>query len=66
MSLRRHMRELHPTVSRPRSNADLVREHRNQHHRYQLNHSHAGANTGPGDRPVGWTTGEDVVMRGGL
>jgi hypothetical protein len=63
MSLRQHMRELHPNAPLPRSNDDLIREHMRQHWRFRTSHIHAGANLGPGDRPPGWTTGEDVVMR---
>ena len=35
--------------------------HSGQHHRFALSHYHAGPNTGPGDRPRGWYTGEDAV-----
>lgn len=41
--------------------AELQYWHRNEHHRYFCNHYHEGSNTGPGDRPVGWYTGEGAV-----
>ena len=63
MSLRKHMKELHPNAKLPRSNADLIREHKRQHHQLSPNHIHAGVNLGPDQRPPGWTTGEDVVMK---
>lgn len=61
-ALRAHMRELHPHVRLPRSNADLERAHAEHHHRVRpRNHYHAGPNPGPGDRPPGWKSGGDVV-----
>jgi hypothetical protein len=39
--------------------------HAEQHHRYRTSHWHEGVNLGPGDRPAGWRTGEDVIMRSG-
>lgn len=62
MTLREHMRELHPNVKLPRSNADLIKLHKTLHWRYWLSHTH-GATSGPSDRPVGWTTGGDVELR---
>jgi hypothetical protein len=42
--------------------AELQRWHVAQHHRYAVNHFHAGPNH-PDERPPGWYTGEDVVPR---
>lgn len=66
--LKAHVREHHrrlaglPTFERWTHRA-LMTAHRTDHHHYRTSHTHAGSNTGPGDRPPGWATGEDVVMR---
>lgn len=39
--------------------------HAHLHHRYHTDHYHEGPNTGPGNRPPGWKTGEGVVWREG-
>lgn len=42
----------------------LQRWHADRHHRSGgLSHYHAGPNRGPSERPPGWYTGEDVVLR---
>lgn len=41
----------------------LVRWHRQEHHRSYTTHWHEGVNLGAGDRPAGWTTGEGAVLR---
>jgi len=62
-TLRQHMRDMHPkNRPMPRSNEDLIREHKRQHWQLRLNHTH-GPTTGPDDRPPGWTTGQDVQER---
>lgn len=60
-----HMAERHSRVELPNraTFADLQRVHGRQHHRYHCDHYHAGPNTGPSQRPDGWYTGEDAVMR---
>ena len=65
MSLRKHMREMHHNLRLPRSNADLLKLHRREHHHFATNHIHnpGWPNTGPDNRPPGWTTGEDAVPR---
>ena len=47
-----------------RTFADLQHWHRLQHWRYMPDHDHgtSGKGKGPGDRPHGWDTGEDVVL----
>jgi hypothetical protein len=63
-TLRRHIEDMHRRPHGAISHmtlAELQRFHRGQHHRYATDHSHAGANLGPGQRPPGWSTGEDVV-----
>jgi hypothetical protein len=67
MSLREHVRAFHPRITPlPRSNRDVVREHRHEHHQLTTDHKHAGKNDGPnigpGRRPAGWTSGADVVL----
>lgn len=62
-----HMAERHRLSSATRrldrlSLADLQRAHAWDHHRLMLSHHH-GATTGPGDRPPGWRTGDDVQER---
>lgn len=42
---------------------ELSAWHAAQHHRYATSHRHLGPNTGPGDRPAGWYTGEGTVPR---
>lgn len=42
---------------------EMSRWHANQHHRLTPNHIHAGPNTGPDDRPIGWYTGQDAVLK---
>lgn len=60
-----HFAERHPHAYKPKSMtlAQLQAFHRLVHHRYATDHVHAGANLGAGDRPEGWTTGGDVVMK---
>lgn len=66
MTIRQHMQELHPHVRLARSNADVVRQHMQEHYRYLPNHwhnsGHGPKGLGAHDRPAGWKTGEDVVM----
>ena len=66
MTLRQHMMAFHPFVRPARSNADLIRQHKNQHYRFASNHwhdsGHGPKGLGADDRPAGWTTGEDVRM----
>jgi hypothetical protein len=61
-----HIREMHggklPNDARW-TFKDLGQWHARQHHRYSPNHYHQGANTGPGERPPGWRTGEGAVTR---
>jgi hypothetical protein len=68
MSLRDHVRVFHPRITPPpRSNRDVARKHRHEHHQLTPNHDHVGKNDGPnigpGHRPAGWTSGADVVLR---
>lgn len=62
-----HMRELHPNVQAVQANTsmkELQRMHRSQHHRFSPNHIHEGGmGRGVGERPEGWSTGEQVIMR---
>lgn len=71
-----HLQELHPgSLDRPlaviqgqrltqRSTfAELSRAHQLIHHRLYCGHYHAGPNRGVGERPPGWKTGKDVVMK---
>lgn len=65
MTLRTHMREMHPLKGGrglPKRNADLARLHADMHYRRSLSHYHAGVNLGPDQRPEGWATGEDAVV----
>lgn len=64
MTLRQHMKALHPRVRLARSNADLIKQHCKEHHQFATSHTHGGTKHGggPNDRPAGWKTGEDVVM----
>lgn len=69
MTLRQHVREMHPNMVLRRAHVDLVRDHARMHYRHSPNHYHAGANLGrPEQRPDGWYTGDDAVpvQRGGL
>jgi hypothetical protein len=67
--LRRHMEEMHPGVTRKRSNADLAWQHAGLHTRYRPNHIHdAGRITVrvgrlPRDYDEGWLTGQAVLTR---
>lgn len=59
-----HIRAMHrrrPGSPETMTLLNLKAWHSGQHHRYALGHFHAGTNTGPGDRPRGWYTGEDAV-----
>lgn len=64
-----HLEEWHPRglrrdhVPTNRSMAWLVTWHMRQHHRYATNHTHAGPNLGPDQRPPGWYTGADPVPK---
>lgn len=60
-----HLTERHPHLYFPKSSTldNLQNVHKRAHHRYSVDHDHAGSNTGAGDRPAGWKTGGDVVMR---
>lgn len=61
-----HLREMHGRLPRGVAHmtyAELQREHGRQHHRLYCNHYHAGPNTGADNRPAGWYTGEDAVVR---
>jgi hypothetical protein len=61
--LREHVKAMHPRLSLRRKQADLSRDHAEQHYRYSPNHYHAGENLGPSKRPSGWYTGEDAVLK---
>lgn len=63
MSLREHVKAMHPKLPLRRATKDLEREHGRAHHRLMPNHYHEGVNTGPDQRPRGWRTGEDAVPR---
>jgi hypothetical protein len=62
--LRKHMEEMHPRVTRKRSNADLAWQHARMHTRYHPNHGHeAGRITIkisglPVQYDEGWLTGQ--------
>lgn len=63
MTLRQHMQDMHdPSLVLPRRTETLVRLHMDEHHRFLTSHHH-GPTAGPHDRPIGWTTGENVVLR---
>jgi hypothetical protein len=66
MTLREHMRELHPHAPNRRSNDDLANYHGQLHHQFSgaQDHYHTGPNRGPDERPPGWRTGDDVVKKG--
>jgi hypothetical protein len=62
-----HVRARHPTLAqRPsfeRINLrGIITAHRYAHHHYTCDHTH-GPTGGANDRPIGWTTGQDVKMR---
>lgn len=57
-----HLTACHPSIRiGVRSTGTLAERHAIAHHRYWTSHHHAGSNTGPGDRPDGWYTGDDAV-----
>jgi hypothetical protein len=62
-----HMRERHPRVAAKAAPgwtfAAWQKVHALQHHRYYVDHYHAGTNTGSDNRPEGWYTGKDAVER---
>lgn len=64
--LKAHMRAHHkrqaglPSFERASLSA-LVTAHKRDHHARVCDHIHGGSNTGPHDRPAGWTTGQDVL-----
>lgn len=60
-----HLRTLHRYSGRGNGvkTEVLQKLHRHQHHHRWLRHYHAGVNLGPDQRPVGWTTGEDAVLK---
>ena len=60
-----HIREMHGKNHQPKASAtlaELQRWHKREHWRNWCNHHH-GPTSGPGDRPTGWATGEDAVMK---
>jgi hypothetical protein len=61
-----HLAERHQslTVRTSWTAGQLAQAHAEAHHRNTPNHLHAGINTGPNDRPIGWYTGLDVIERG--
>lgn len=62
--LRNHITDFHrhPGVAISRMTLkELQVFHRGQHHRYGADHIHAGPNTGPRQRPPGWSTGENMI-----
>lgn len=62
--LRTHIVSVHrrqPAVSW--TEQQMAAWHIKEHHQFACSHLHMGANLGPGDRPAGWYTGEDVVPR---
>jgi hypothetical protein len=62
--LAQHVAEYHPSITATSrdTTAALATKHGNDHHRYApRSHRHAGDNVGPGQRPAGWRTGEDVI-----
>lgn len=62
--LRKHVHDMHPHVRMCRSNADLATAHARDHYRLgNINHYHKGPNLGPDQRPDGWYTGEDAVLK---
>lgn len=74
MSLRQHVKALHPKIKPARSNADLEKQHAKEHHQYFSGHDHVdpvvGSHGNPGkmgsnksERPRGWKTGEDTIMK---
>jgi hypothetical protein len=70
ISLRDHVKELHPRLTNRRKLSDLAHDHGNDHHRHgpvgtgHVHNDPEAGTVGPGAnrRPRGWTTGEDVEM----
>ena len=62
-TLRDHVETMHRRVPPHLSEQELAQWHATQHHRFVTSHFHEGRNSGPGDRPPGWRTGEDAVLR---
>jgi hypothetical protein len=74
MSLRQHVKDMHPRLKNRRALADLERDHAKDHHHYRSGHVHNDPDVGPfgqpprmgmpdeHTRPRGWKTGEDVEV----